>query len=73
MPSGDKIYANYGSIIGSIGVSGPSWYYYDKPKSISTGILGQKIETENGIYIFDQNAGNSKDLFNPLENLKIMN
>ncbi len=68
--SGDKIYANYGSIIGSIGVSGPSWYYYDKPKSISTGILGQKIETENGIYIFDQNAGNSKDLFNPFRKPK---
>ena len=63
--SGDKIFANYGSIIGSIGVSGPSWYYFDKPTSISDGLLGQRIETENGIQIFDQNAGNSKDLYNP--------
>ncbi len=63
--TGDKIYASYGSIIGSIGVSGPSWYYFDKPISISTNILGQKIETKNGIKIYDQNAGNSKDLYNP--------
>ena len=41
--TGDKIFANYGSIIGSIGVSGPSWYYYDKPMAISTNIIGQKI------------------------------
>ena len=63
--SGDKIYVNYGSIIGSIGVSGPIWYFYDKPTSISSGLLGQKIETKNGIQIFNQNAGNSKDLYNP--------
>ena len=63
--SGSKIFANYGSIIGSIGVSGPSWYYFDKPMSISTGLLGKEIQTKNGIYIFDQNAGPSKDLYNP--------
>ena len=68
--SGDKIYANYGSIIGSIGVSGPSWYYFDKPISVSRGIIGQKIETKNGIKVYDQNAGNSKDLYNPFRKPK---
>ena len=63
--SGNKIFAKYGSIIGSIGVSGPAWYYYNKPKAISTGILGQSIETQNGIEVFTQSAGKSKDLFNP--------
>ena len=63
--TGDKIFANYGSIIGSIGVSGPSWYYYNNPTSISKGILSQNIETKNGIEIFDQYAGYSKDLYNP--------
>ena len=63
--TGDKIFANYGSIIGSIGVSGPSWYYYDNPTSISNGLFDQKIKTENGIKIFNQNAGDSKDLYNP--------
>ena len=63
--AGDKIFANYGSIIGSIGVSGPSWYFYDRPVSFSNKILGQNIETEGGIKIFNQNAGYSKDLYNP--------
>ena len=63
--SGDKIYTNYGSIIGSIGVSGPTWYYYNQPKSISNNLFGQSIETEKGIEVFNQNAGISKDLFNP--------
>tara|TARA_A100001011_G_scaffold382492_1_gene452317 strand:- start:40 stop:1044 length:1005 start_codon:yes stop_codon:yes gene_type:complete len=62
---GDKIFANYGSIIGSIGVSGPTWYYYNRPKSISNNLFGQTIETEKGIEVFNQNAGISKDLFNP--------
>ena len=61
----DKIFAHYGALIGSIGVSGPSWIYYDKPISLSTGLLGSNIETENGIKIFSQNAGKSKDLYNP--------
>ena len=63
--SGDKIFASYGSIIGSIGVSGPSWYYYNEPTAISNGLIGQSIETNKGIEIFNQNAGNSKDLYNP--------
>ena len=61
----DKIFASYGSIIGSIGVSGPSWFYYNTPTSLSSGIFGQTIETKEGIEIFNQNAGAGKDLFNP--------
>ena len=63
--AGDKIFANYGSLVGSIGVSGPSWYFYDGPISISKNLLGQNIETTGGIKIYDQNAGYSKDLYNP--------
>ena len=61
----DKIFASYGSIIGSIGVSGPTWFYYNKPISLSSGLFGQSIETKNGIEVFNQNAGEGKDLFNP--------
>ncbi len=61
----DKIFASYGSIIGSIGVSGPSWFYYNTPLSFSSGIFGQQIETLQGIEVFNQNAGAGKDLFNP--------
>tara|TARA_B100001057_G_scaffold498019_1_gene603784 strand:+ start:168 stop:1190 length:1023 start_codon:yes stop_codon:yes gene_type:complete len=66
----DKIFASYGSIIGSIGVSGPSWYYYDTPLSLSSGIFGQSIETKDGIEVFNQNAGKGKDLFNPFRSPK---
>ncbi len=61
----DRIFASYGSTIGSIGVGGPSWYYYNTPLSVSSGLLGQSIETEKGIEVFNQSAGQSKDLFNP--------
>ena len=61
----DKIFASYGSVIGSIGVSGPSWFYFNTPTSLSSGILGESIETKNGIEVFSQNAGEGKDLFNP--------
>ena len=63
--SADQIYASYGSIVGSIGVKGPDWFYYDKPKTLSTGIFGHKIEIENGIKVFSNTAGESKDIFNP--------
>ena len=63
--TGDKIFASYGSIIGSIGVSGPSWFYYNTPLSLSSGVFSQSIETKDGIEVFNQNAGESKDLFNP--------
>ena len=61
----DGIYASYGAITGSIGVKGPDWFFYDKPKTISTGIFGNHIETENGIKVFSNTAGDSKDIFNP--------
>lgn len=63
--TGDKIFASYGSIIGSIGVSGPSWFYYNTPTTLSSGVFSQTIETKEGIEVFNQNAGEGKDLFNP--------
>ncbi len=63
--AGDNIFASYGSIIGSIGVSGPNWFFYNKPTSISNGLFGQSIDTQKGIEVFSQNSGLSKDLYNP--------
>ena len=63
--SGNKIFANYGSLIGSIGVKGPDWIYYNSPTSISSGILGNSVESPNGIKIFSNTSGKSKDIFNP--------
>jgi len=69
--TGDKIFASYGSIIGSIGVSGPSWFYYNTPLSLSSGAFGTSIETKDGIEVFNQSAGEGKDLFNPYRRPKI--
>ena len=62
--AGEKIYANYGAIIGSIGVKGPDWIYFNKPNLISSGILGHTIEVKDEIKVYSTNAGKSKDLFN---------
>lgn len=63
--SGNKIFASYGAIIGSIGVKGPDWIYYNSPTSISPGIFQGGIESPKGIKLFSNNAGISKDIFNP--------
>ena len=61
----DKIYASYGALVGSIGVRGPDWIYYDNPIAISQGIIGKRVETKNGIKVYKNIAGESKDLFDP--------
>tara|TARA_B110000116_G_scaffold223471_1_gene202669 strand:+ start:860 stop:1912 length:1053 start_codon:yes stop_codon:yes gene_type:complete len=63
--SGDKIFANYGALIGSIGVKGPDWVYYNSPTSLSTGLLGNSVESPSGIKLFSNIAGKSKDILNP--------
>ena len=63
--SGNNIYADYGTLIGSIGVRGPDWIFYNKPKSISNGIFGKSIDTIDGIEIYSQSSGYSKDIYNP--------
>ncbi len=63
--SGDKIFADYGSIIGSIGVRGPNWLYYNSPTLLSEGLFGKSVESQNGIKLFSNTAGMHKDIFNP--------
>ena len=46
-------------------MKGPDWFFYDKPRTLSTGIFGNTIETENGIKVFSSKAGKSKDILNP--------
>ena len=63
--SGDKIFANYGALIGSIGVKGPDWIYYNSPTSLSSGFFGNSVESPKGIKLFTNTAGISKDILNP--------
>ena len=78
--SGNKIFTNYGALVGSIGVKGPDWLYYNSPTSLSSGLLGNSVESKNGLKLFSNSAGKSKDIFNPfrkpdeteLSQLKVM-
>lgn len=63
--AGDKVFADYGTIIGSIGVKGPNWLYYNSPTALSKGLLGNSVESPNGIKLFSNSAGLYKDIFNP--------
>jgi len=63
--SANKIFTNYGALIGSIGVKGPDWIYYNSPTALSTGLLGNTVESANGIELFSNTAGISKDILNP--------
>ena len=63
--SANKIFTNYGALIGSIGVKGPDWIYYNSPTSLSTGLLGNAVESPKGIELFSNTAGISKDILNP--------
>lgn len=65
MVGADKIYADYGSMVGSIGILGPTLQFFDKPVAISGSIFTSGIETVNGIETRMITAGRSKDLGNP--------
>lgn len=63
--SGDKIVADAGTTIGSIGVIMGPFKYYDQVMSESGGIFGTSVDTQNGITTEYITAGNHKDLGNP--------
>ncbi|PID58614.1 Clp protease ClpP [candidate division KSB3 bacterium] len=65
MVGADAIYADYGSLIGSIGVIGPSFLYYNKAIAFDGGLLGSGVHTEGGIEQTTVFAGKGKDLGNP--------
>ncbi|MDA0265982.1 MAG: S49 family peptidase [Cyanobacteria bacterium] len=65
MVAADVIYAAPGSIVGSIGVVGPTLLFFDDPVAIDGGLFGGGITTRNGIQQFAIAAGKGKDLGNP--------
>ncbi len=65
--SANKIIADYGSDIGSIGVIMGPFEYYDTVLSESNGT--SQIVTQNGIQSVEITAGRSKDLGNPYRKL----
>ncbi len=65
MVAANSIYADYGSLIGSIGVLGPSLTYFNKPIATDGGLFGGGIVTEGGIEQTAITAGRGKDIGNP--------
>ncbi len=65
MVAANNIYADYGSLIGSIGILGPSLTYFNKPIATDGGLFGGGIVTQGGIERTAITAGRGKDLGNP--------
>jgi protease IV len=65
MVGADKIYADHGSLVGSIGVLGPQLQYFNQPKAIDGGLFGGGVVTDAGIENIAITAGRGKDLGNP--------
>jgi protease IV len=65
MIGANEIYADHGSLVGSIGVIGDTFIYFNKPTAIDGGILGGGITTKDGIEQVIVSAGKGKDLGNP--------
>jgi protease-4 len=67
--SADKVYADKGSEVGSIGVIMGPFTYFDKPLAFDNGILGGGIVTQNGIETVTITSGKSKDVGNPFRRM----
>ncbi len=61
----DKIFADHGSLIGSVGVILGNVLYYDDPVALDGGLLGTGVTTRGGIKSTVIAASEGKDLFNP--------
>ena len=65
MAGADTIYADHGTLIGSIGVIFGPFQTFDGVTAIDGGILGGGVTTEGGITVEYLTAGRGKDLGNP--------
>jgi len=63
--STDKIFADYGSSVGSIGVIMGPIQFYDKVVATDGGLLGGGVVTQNGVESVNITAGKYKDLGDP--------
>ena len=67
--SADKVYADDGSEVGSIGVIMGPFEYYNTVLSEDSGLLGGGVVTQNGIQSVTITAGRSKDIGSPYRKL----
>ncbi|MCX8008130.1 MAG: S49 family peptidase [Patescibacteria group bacterium] len=67
--AGDKVFADHGVSIGSIGVISGPFQFYDKVMAQDGGILSGGVVTQNGIQTIFISAGKYKDFGNPFRKL----
>ena len=65
MAGADKIIADEGALVGSIGVIFGTLLYYDDPIAVDQGLFWGGVETRGGIKSTPLAAGNGKDFGNP--------
>jgi protease-4 len=65
MAGADRIIADEGALVGSIGVIMGNWVYYDDPVALDGGLFGGGVETRGGIRAIPLTAGEGKDFGNP--------
>lgn len=61
----DTVYADVGTLVGSIGVIGASFATYNNPTQIQEGLLGMGVTTRDGIDYTIISSGEGKDIGNP--------
>lgn len=71
MAGSDEIYADHGTLVGSIGVIFGPFSRYNNVVSIDGGLLGGGVTTEDGIEVEFLTAGRSKDFGNPYRAMTI--
>lgn len=67
--SADKVLADFGASIGSIGVISGPFTYYNQPTATDGGLLGGGVVTQKGIEETYITAGVGKDMGNPFRRL----
>ena len=65
MAVADTIYADHGTLVGSIGVIFGPFTFYDGVTAVDGGLLSGGVTTEGGVEVEFLTAGRSKDLGNP--------
>lgn len=63
--AGDRVYADVGSLVGSIGVIGAAFPVYNEVSELGLGVLGPNVVTEEGVDFVTITAGEGKDFGNP--------
>ena len=69
MSGADRIVADHGTLVGSIGVIFGPLTFYDRVVAIDGGLLGEGVETAGGITVEYLTAGRGKDVGNPFRRL----